>query len=620
MSSANYLLTEEQLLCSICLDVFTDPVTLACGHNFCKSCITQHLNFNSQHQCPMCKEQVGRKYKLGVNTFISEMAVQFRQSAGMKDRDSSEEQVAKPRTVSHDILTESKWRALQSCLLLALSLTCLSIYFATNVKLHQMVSSQNSDQLFNTVEDVCTEHGKPLELYCKNEQMPICRSCADSSHRSHHVVPLKEEYEAKKAELRSTEADIQKKIQDRQLKYQEIKHSAKLIKEAASREMADGVQVFTALIQSLERAKVDLLKMIEEKQNMAQKQAKDFIQDLEQEISELVKKRAEVEQLSRTKDPLHFLQSFPSLSAAPLTKDWTEVSVCPTSYEGITTTVLVSAVDQLTETIRDETKKLHEAKLRNVQQFAVDVTLDPDTAHPALILSDDGKQVHCSDAWNELPEIPKRFKPAINVLGKQSLSCGRLHYDVQVTGKTGWTLGVARESVKRKGELNVNPENGYWTICLRKGKEHFALASHPVPLSVNYHLEKVRVFVDYEEGLVSFYDVDAAELLYSFTGCSFTEKLYPFFSPGAADGGNNSAPLIILPRTTHPLPEPPPSSRLVAPLLTWTLPRLLSGGQIPIKHSYVFLKEAYTLYIAPYNLFTDPYDTPRKPFNTIKNA
>ncbi|XP_023152201.2 LOW QUALITY PROTEIN: nuclear factor 7, ovary-like, partial [Amphiprion ocellaris] len=186
----------------------------------------------------------------------------------------------------------------------------------------------------------------------------------------------------------------------------------------------------------------------------------------------------------------------------------------------------------------------------SIQPDLLPTTLDPDTAHPALVLSDDGKQVHCGEVRTQLPENPKRFDPAINVLGKQSFSCGRFHYDVQVKGKTGWTLGVAKASVKRKGEIKLNPENGYWTIHLRTRKEYFALASYPVPLSVISQPEKVRVFVDYEEGLFFFYDVDAAVLLYSFTGSSFTEKLYPFFSPGPYNPLNNPSNLFNGPTTS----------------------------------------------------------------------
>ncbi|XP_044201272.1 zinc-binding protein A33-like [Thunnus albacares] len=204
-------------------------------------------------------------------------------------------------------------------------------------------------------------------------------------------------------------------------------------------------------------------------------------------------------------------------------------------------------VTQLEETLSKEMKKLFEAELKRVQQYAVDVTLDPDTAHPDLILSDDEKQVNDSDVEKDLPDNPKRFSHCISVLGKQSFSSGRFYFEVQVKGKTDWALGVARESINRKGEITLRPQDGYWTIWLRNGNEYKACAGPSVRLSLKSRLQKVGVFVDYEEGLVSFYDVDAAALIYSFTGCSFTEKLYPYFGPGPNDGGKNSTPLIICP-------------------------------------------------------------------------
>uniref|UniRef100_A0A8C9XBW9 Uncharacterized protein n=1 Tax=Sander lucioperca TaxID=283035 RepID=A0A8C9XBW9_SANLU len=333
MAAANYLQSEDQFLCSICLDVFTDPVSTPCGHNFCKNCMTEHWNTSDRCFCPICKEGFTTRPDLKVNTFISEMV--------------------------------------------------------------------------------------------------------------------------------------------------------------------------------------------------------------------LMKRSTEVEQVLRFEDHLHLLQSVQSLNIQqpPPTKDWTEVSVHPSSYEG----TVVKAVVQLEETLSKEMKKLLEAELKRVQQYAVDVTLDPDTAHPDLILSDDGKQVNDSDVRKNLPDNPERFSNCANVLGKQSFSSGRFYFEVQVKGKTEWDLGVVRESINRKGSITLSPQNGYWTIWLRNGNEYEANDDPSVRLSLKSPPQKVGVFVDYEEGLVSFYDVDAAALIYSFTGCSFTEKLFPYFSPYLNEGGKNSAPLIISP-------------------------------------------------------------------------
>ncbi|XP_042069180.1 E3 ubiquitin-protein ligase TRIM21-like [Haplochromis burtoni] len=367
-------------------------------------------------------------------------------------------------------------------------------------------------------------------LFCKTDQTCLSLLLCISDHKNHEFVPLKDEYEGKKAELEKTEAEIQQMIQKRRLKIQQIKESVKMSKGAADRQKAEGVQVFTALKKSVDKDQKELIKEIEDKQETTEKHAEGLIKDLEQEISELKKRRSEVEQLSRSQDHLHLLQSFSSQKAAPPTKDWRGVSVRPPSYEG----TVVRAVAQLEETLRKlMKKKLFEAELKRVQQYAVDVTLDPDTANSKLILSDDEKQVHCGDVRKKLPDNPERFSPCPNVLGKQSFSSGRFYFEVQVKGKTDWDLGVARESINRKGKIELTPQDGFWTVWLRNGNEYKALAGPPVPLCLQSGPEMVGVFVDYEEGLVSFYDVG---LIHSFTGYSFIHKLHPF-----------SAPLIICP-------------------------------------------------------------------------
>uniref|UniRef100_A0A8C9XSU6 Uncharacterized protein n=1 Tax=Sander lucioperca TaxID=283035 RepID=A0A8C9XSU6_SANLU len=355
-----------------------------------------------------------------------------------------------------DVCTGTKLKALKSCLV------CLVSYCETHLEPHLTMSGLKRHQLIDPVENLegrmCTKHDKPLELFCKTDQTCVCMLCSVLDHKMHDVVPLKEGYEKKKAELGKTEAGIQQMIQKRRLKIQEIKHSVDLSEEDADREIAEGVQVFTSLMESVERAVV-----------------------------------------------------------------------------------------QLEETLSKEMKKLLEAELKRVQQYAVDVTLDPDTAHPDLILSDDGKQVNHGDVRKNLPDNPERFSKCVCVLGKQSFSSGRYYFEVQVKGKTDWNLGVARESINRKGDIVLSPEDGYWLIWLRNKNEYKALAGPGVRLSLKSPPQKVGVFVDYEEGLVSFYDVDAAALIYSFTGCYFTEKLFPFFCPCRNVGGKNSAPLIISP-------------------------------------------------------------------------
>ncbi|CAJ1052835.1 hypothetical protein L3Q82_020101 [Xyrichtys novacula] len=354
-----------------------------------------------------------------------------------------------------------------------------------------------------------------------------------------------EQQESKPEEVpQETEAEIQQMIQKRQEKIQEIKHSVDLSNKNADREMAEGVRVFSALKESVERGQAELMDFIKEKQKRTEKQAQDFIKELEGEISELMKRSSGEESPSCSTDSLKLLQSVRSMiiNHRQPTRNWTEVNVHPPSYEG----TVVRAVVQLEEALTTEMKKLVRAELNRIQQYEVDVTLDPDTAHPRLILSDDGKEVSDGDVGKNLPDNPERFSLNPCVLGKQSFSSGRFYYEVQVLRKTEWDLGVASESISRKADTPLCPEEGYWSIWLRKRIQYRALDDPPVRLLLRSRPMKVGVFVDYEEGVVSFYDVHTPALLYSFTGCSFSEKLFPYFNPGLS-GVRNFTPLIISP-------------------------------------------------------------------------
>ncbi|XP_034090196.1 pyrin-like [Gymnodraco acuticeps] len=341
-----------------------------------------------------------------------------------------------------------------------------------------------------------------------------------------------------KEQLAETKAEIKQMIQERQKRIDEISRSAEISSKSADRHIADSRQVYEVLQKSVERSLDNLIEDIEKKQETSRKQAEGFIGGLEKEISELTKRSAKVEQLSCSED---FLQSVQSLHAIPFTTNWTEISLTPPTYGGS----VGKAVNLLEEIFKKEKEKLlAKAKLKRVQESEKDVTLDPETANAYLVLSDDMKRVYCGDVEQSLPDNPERCDPSRSVLGKQSFSSGRFYYEVLVKGKSSWDLGVVKGSIARKGKIHARPQNGYWTICLREGNKYQASAAY---LKVTRQPERVGVFVNYERGSVYFYDVDSADLIHNFTDCAFTEKLYPFFSPGLHYDGKNSAPLIISP-------------------------------------------------------------------------
>lgn len=202
----------------------------------------------------------------------------------------------------------------------------------------------------------------------------------------------------------------------------------------------------------------------------------------------------------------------------------------------------------------------------------VDVHLDPRTANPWLLLSEDGRQVRDGDNEQNLPDTPERFDTApcvlalrvntymmIRVSGEcfavwdlstllfQGFTTGRHYWEVDVGDKIAWDLGVARQSISRKGVVTLSPEDGYWTICLRKGSEYRACAGQAELLCLSQRPQVIGVFLDYEDGTVSFYDAESRTHIYSFTQFLFTEAMFPFFNPDMINSGVNKSPLIIRP-------------------------------------------------------------------------
>ncbi|RXN03999.1 PIH1 domain-containing 2-like isoform X1 [Labeo rohita] len=240
--------------------------------------------------------------------------------------------------------------------------------------------------------------------------------------------------------------------------------------------------------------------------------------DVQQTIQDKIKRIHEL------KHSAEIRKIYPSLIIPLPTTSCTEISISDTNVGP-----LIRSLTQLQNTL-DE--KLSKSVLKRMQQHAVDVTLDPNTCYPKLILSDDGKQVTYGDTKRELPDNPERFDSCCSVLAKEGFASGRFYFEVQVKEKTDWDLGIAKESITRKGVIKGSPENGYWIIVLRNGNQYMARESPFVSLSLRAKPQFVGVFVDYEGGLVSFYDVESRSLIYSFTGQTFTGKLFPYFSPG----------------------------------------------------------------------------------------
>ncbi|KAL0964960.1 hypothetical protein UPYG_G00274920 [Umbra pygmaea] len=245
MASSSSVLSEEQFLCSICLDVFTEPVSIQCGHNFCKACIRTYWDGNDLCLCPMCKKTFDKKPDLFINTFISEMADHFRKSV-RKSNSNEELHPNLSGEVFCDICTGTKLKALKSCLV------CLTSYCETHLEPHHIAPALKKHKLIDPVENLedrmCKKHDRLLELFCRTDQTCLCLLCLNIDHMSHETVPLEEEFVEKMSRLEKMEGEVQQMIHKRLQKVQEIKHSVELSRKDAERQISDSVEVFTALV------------------------------------------------------------------------------------------------------------------------------------------------------------------------------------------------------------------------------------------------------------------------------------------------------------------------------------------------------------------------------------
>lgn len=404
----------------------------------------------------------------------------------------------------------------------------------------------------------CPTHLKGLEFFCRTDQSCICSICVETAdHRGHNIVPAKREWDIKKSQLGITEVELKEQICERERKMEQIQNSLQDIKTAAERQTEGTVCAFSKLISSVERCQAEVLEVIEMCHRAAEHRAQSLLRELEEEITELKKRSTALSELAQSEDYILFLKTFPALSSLQKTKDWSGTSVVSELSSGL----ILRTVNQMMEHFQEELMKLPEIcqrspveqsvsrpnpKIRRVQEYAENITLDPLTAHPRLIISVDGKQVYCGDRHQTLPDYPERFDRVVCVMAHQGFNSGRHYWEVEVGGKTDWDLGVASRSVNRKGKITVSPAHGYWFLSLRDRTDYAFRTEPSTSLVLNLRPSRIGIYVDCDKGVVSFYNVEARMLIYTFTD-SFSDIIHPFFSPCTNKSGRNEAPLVICP-------------------------------------------------------------------------
>uniref|UniRef100_A0A3P8WI22 B30.2/SPRY domain-containing protein n=2 Tax=Cynoglossus semilaevis TaxID=244447 RepID=A0A3P8WI22_CYNSE len=343
--------------------------------------------------------------------------------------------------------------------------------------------------------------------------------------------PKDMEQEAEKGRKDFKKAEMQQKILTREKMVAEVRSSLKNCKVLLDAQWVEVNDTFSEVIKVVEKARQKALQPLEERRRTVKREAQDLVEKLEKEINHLKKT---IEDLDTNPDSQFSLDKYHERINVKLDTSF--------SFGSLKTTT-----SAMMEGIHQKLEKLSTVELRRFSKFTVEVNLDPLTAHQCLVLSYDGKRVKDGGKPKTLPATQERYDMYGSVIAVKSLTFGRSYWEVVVGNKPGWDLGVARGQAKRKGKISLNPNDGYWVIVHYETEKYAALTAPPISLSLREKPKKVGMFVDYMEGLVSFYNVTAKSHIYTFTGCSFSGEIFPYFSPHLNQDGENADPLIICP-------------------------------------------------------------------------
>ncbi|XP_051920200.1 E3 ubiquitin-protein ligase TRIM7 isoform X2 [Hippocampus zosterae] len=598
MSLYGNLLSSDQFQCSICLDIFNNPSSTPCGHSFCVTCINQYWDGAKVCQCPLCKRTFQKRPDLQINRTLREITEQFRSMSGggaegggvaKEKKGVKGRQCAMPNELL-DELTRKLPRPHASMPITSEDQggepspgnpVAASSSVPVQSPLSTMIGAGGPPQVQPrpaesygrrrfTVSGAADSHNIPLcdihhrgiMIFCRTDGECICPECEAEVHPDHDTVTVEAAWVDKQVQLKEMEAQNQEMIQQRLVKIEDIRSSVsqQLVVERAT---MGSVCMFSALTAALERAQAELMNVMQANRQTAANRADALIRQLELEVEQLRRRESVLAQLSTTDDHLQGVKNFATVTAPLPTNDWSGVSItCDLGINAIYRS-LAGEVEKFQEQLRgiietgftessSSTSSLEtsparpQPRMRRVQEFAVDVTLDCNTAHPRLLVSDDMKSVRCGDRHQLLPDNIERFDRVVCVLGREAITSGRHYWEVQVGGKTDWDLGVARQSINRKGKIDVTPNNGYWFLSLRD-KNKYAFRTEPsTDVHLNLRPNKIGIFVDFDRGQVSFYNVDAKIHIYTFND-TFTECIFPFFSPCTNRSGKNDGPLVITP-------------------------------------------------------------------------
>ncbi|XP_037392000.1 E3 ubiquitin/ISG15 ligase TRIM25-like isoform X3 [Pygocentrus nattereri] len=317
-----FLTARDSFSCPICLDLLKDPVTIPCGHNFCLDCIEDCWDEDDQrgvYSCPQCRHSFTPRPVLNKNNLIAEMVEKIKtmkfQAPPGSPADSPAGSLAGSGDVECDVCSGTKLRAVKSCLV------CLASYCEAHIQPHYESPAFKKHKLveasMNLQDKICSLHDKLLEVFCRTDQKCICLLCSLDEHSGHKTVSAAAEKTEKQRQLGQNREDCKRIIQQKEKDVRELTQVMEDLMRSAQAAVEDSEKIFTELIESIERRRSEVKELIRAQEKTELSQAEDLLKKLEQEIADLRRRDAELEQLSHSEDHIHFLQDYLSLPALP---------------------------------------------------------------------------------------------------------------------------------------------------------------------------------------------------------------------------------------------------------------------------------------------------------------
>ncbi|KAK2850320.1 hypothetical protein Q7C36_009103 [Tachysurus vachellii] len=362
---------------------------------------------------------------------------------------------------------------------------------------------------------VCSLHSEKLKLFCLDDRQPVCVVCQTSrKHTNHKFCPIDETVTDCKEELKKALKPLQEKLntfKECKLKWNQTAEHIKIQAQHTERQIKEQFEKLHQFLRDEEAVRIAALREEEEQKSQMMKEK---IEKLSRDISSLSDTiRAIVEEM-RSEDIL-FLQNY---------KATVKRAQCTLQHPEELSGALIHVAKHLSNL-----KFRVWEKMQDTVQYTP-ITLDPNTADPFLILSDDLTSVRCSDNIQKLPDNPERFDDCLCILGSEGINSGTYSWDVEVQNCTIWFVGVITESAQRKGD--IFSRHGVWCVWYKDNQYKACSTPHPDSyLAIAQKLQRIRVHLDWDEGKLSFVDPLTNKHIHSFTQ-RFNEKLLPFLVVG----------------------------------------------------------------------------------------